>query len=585
MNPLNEKNRFNLIYGFVLFSLLLIIAFPSFSFPPMSDYWSTMFYPFHNLEEFSNSAKWSHVLNIDPFEQMRYQPLSRVFYYILFFFFGSNFMVFNIVNFLLYFLSMLLLYKFSLYFVKNKILAAVFVGFFAFLFSHFDILLWSCHLYIIVGLSMFLLGFMFYIRFLRIGRPYLPFLVILCFLLGMWCYESFFLWPLAIIILSRIKSLRNGVGIARKKLARVNWLILGGVYIVYYLFYLFTRSLGTYDIPTYKVSEFFKLTNFVSSGLAVFFNALYNNIAVNIYPLLSFPLKVTENIYMAGPVISYIKTNPEIVFIEGALAAITLFWFFFTLYRKKYFEEIKIIGLFLFLMLSELYIIFFCRMVDNAYVYCLTEFRYQYIPNAFLILIVLYVINRFFKPSKIKQRIIYLALIPFFALNIYCSQKVIGIYNSHLVNLKEMISSIRSGINKGYINENDKIYINEDMPDYLPSLCWNIEMGDRFIKKGNYKWMFSRKDIGYFAQKIDNAEWIIDKENFSVVRKTEKNIRMKGKKIGLGKEEQYRMLGDFYMSKGNYEKAERMFKRAIEIKSQNENVSEALEESRKGKKY
>ena len=564
MNPLDKRDKFSLLYSFIIFSLLLVVAFPSLSFPPISDYWSTMFYPFHHFNELSGPFKWLHVLNIDPCEQMRFQPLSRVFYYILHLVFGSNFMFFNIVNFILYFLSILLLYKFSLYFVKNKILAAVFIGFFAFLFSHFDILLWSCHLYIIAGLIMFLLGFMCYVRFLRISGSYLPFLIILCFLFGMWCYEAFFFWPLAILILSRIRSLKRGVTVSRKKVARVNWLVLSMVYGFYFLFYLFTRSLGTYEGSLHTIFDFLKWKVFTSSGFLVFFNVLYNNIVVNILPILAFPLKVTENIYMRGPVINYLdEFYGGIIFIGGALVVITLFWFFFVLYRKKYFDEIKIIGLFLFLMLSELYVVFFGKLgILHPLAYCLTEFRYQYIPNAFLFLIIIYLINRFLKPSKIKQRIIYLVLIPLFALNIYCSQRVIGVYNSHLVNLKKMFYSIRFGINKGSINEDNKIYIDSDMPDYLPSLCWNIYMGERFINEGNYQWMFSKKEVKYFSKDIDGAVWIIDKDKFNVVEKTAENIRKKGKKVNLGKAEQYKELGSFYMNENNHGKAERMFKKA-----------------------
>ena len=550
------------IYFCLLLLALLISCFSSFLFPPMSDYWGTTFYPFHHLEESSGSIKWFHVLNIDPFEQMRYQPLSRLLYYILFLFFGSNFMVFNIVNFLLYFVSILLLYKFSLYFVKNKILTAVFIGFFAFLFSHFDIVLWSCHIYVIFGLIMFLLGFMSYIRFLRTNKPYLLFFVILYFLAGMWCYESFLFWPLAILILSRIKSLRNGIKAVKKKLCKANWLILGGVYSVYYLFYLFTRSLGTYETATYKISDFLKLPNFIISGLAVLFNTLYNTVAVNIYPLLAFPLRIGENIQMSGPIINYIKTNPKVILIEGVLVAITLFWFFFSLYRKKYFEEIKIIGLFLFLMFSELYVIFFCRAADNAYIYCFTEFRYQCIPNAFFILLIIYIISRFLKPKKLKQIIIYLVLIPSFILNIYCVQKVNSIYNNHLADLEKMISSVRLNISKGLINVDNKLYIDKNMPEYFPSLSWNIYMGERFIKKGNYQWMFSKKEIKYFSEDINDAAWIIDKEKFNVVEKTAENIRKEGTKVILGKAEQYGELGCFYMEGNNYKKAERMFKKA-----------------------
>jgi len=575
---MNLNKKFHILYGLIILGVLFCIFYPRLFSPPISDYWE-MFYSFHQLDGATSFEKIAHVINHDPLERMRYQPLSHIFYYCLHTIFGSNFMVFNIANFLLYFVSILLLYKFSLYFVKNKMLTAVFVGFFAFLFSHFDIVLWSCHIYVIFGLIMFLLGFMSYIRFLRMSKPYLLFFVIICFLSGMWCYESFFLWPLAILILSKIKSLRNKVEIAKKKLFLANWLILGGVYSVYCLFYLFTRSVGTYETATYKASDFLKLPNFIISGLSVLFNTLYNTIAVNIYPLLAFPLNIRENIYMSGPVINYIRSNPKVILIEGVLIAVALFWFFFSLYRKKYFEEIKIMGLFLFLMLSELYVIFFCRIVSNSPVYCFTEFRYQYIPNAFFILLIIYTISRFFKPNKFKQIIIYSILIPSFILNIYCVQKISSLYNNHLANLGKMIYSIRLSISRGLINEDDKLYIDKDMPDYFHGLCWNIEMGERVIKKGNYQWMFSKKEIKYFSEDINGADWIIDKEKFNVVEKTAENIRKKGTKVILGKIVQYKELGFSYIEENNRKEAERIFRKAIEIDPGNEDILEILEKN------
>ena len=195
---------------------------------------------------------------------------------------------------------------------------------------------------------------------------------------------------------------------------------------------------------------------------------------------------------------------------------------------------------------------------------------------------VIYTISRFFKPNKFKQIIIYSILIPSFILNIYCVQKISSVYNNHLANLGKMISSIRLSISRGLINEDDKLYIDKDMPDYFHGLCWNIEMGEWFIEKGNYQWMFSRKEIKYFAKKIEEAKLIIDKETFCVVEKTEANIRKKGVKIGLGKDEQYKQLGKFYMNKGNYKRAEGIFRRAIEIDPGNEDILEILEKNFEG---
>ena len=573
---MKSNKKFYIICSFVILPVLLGIFYPCLSFPPISDSWE-MLYSFHHLDELPGLVKSLHLLNFDIFEQVGHRPLAHTFYYIIHLVFGSSFMFVNIFNFFLYFLSIILLYRMSLFFVKNRVFAAMFVGFFAFLFNHSVIIIWPGHTFIILGFCLFLLGFMRYIKFLKTDKPFLLFSIIPIFLIGMWCYESFFLWPLAIIIISSIKSLRGESYLTRKKVVRRNWLVLGIVYPVYFLFYLFTKSLGTYGMPVHKISDFLKLTNFISSGLLSFFNILYNSIAVNIYPLLAFPLNIRENIYMSGPVIKYIKTNPEVILIEGILIVVALFWFFFSLYRKKYFEEIKIIGLFLFLIISETFIVFFGKLsISNSLTYCLSEFRYQYIPNAFFILIVLYTINRFIKPSKNKRKIIYLVLALICALNIYCSRKVVNIYSSHLTNLGKMISSIRLSISRGLINEDDKLYIDKDMPDYFPGLCWNIEMGERFIEKGNYQWMFSKKEIKYFSEDINGADWIIDKEKFNVVEKTAENIRKKGTKVILGKIEQYEELEYFYMEGNDYGKAETMFKKVIELDSKNCNAYEGL---------
>ncbi|MDO9066339.1 MAG: hypothetical protein Q7U96_04570, partial [Chloroflexota bacterium] len=381
---------------------------------------------------------------------------------------------------------------------------------------------------------------------------------------GTLCYEPFFLWPFAIVILSCIKHLRAR-GPNRGNVVRVNCLVLSIVYAFYFLFYLFTRSLKTYERPVYEISQFLKLSNFTAAGFLVLFNTLYNNIAVNFLPFLTFPLKVTENIYMAGPLVNYIaRGHKEVVFIGGAFVGILLVILLVYLHRKRLSEEFKIIALFLFLMLSETYILFFCRLVTDELVYSLTEFRYQYIPNAFIILSALFIANRFFNFSRYKK-IIYPLLALILVFNIYCIRKVVNIYNYHFAPLETMLSNIKRGIRNGSINQYHKLYIDKDMPDYLPHLCWNIELGERFMPKGNYQWMFSRGEIGYFADNLEDASWIIDKDNFSVAQKNQAGVSENAKKINaitdkwyiaLGKDQKYSELGSRFRSQGRYEQAE-----------------------------
>jgi len=150
-------------------------------------------------------------------------------------------------------------------FVKNRVFAAMFVGFFAFLFNHSVIIIWPGHTFIILGFCLFLLGFMRYIKFLKTDKPFLLFSIIPIFLIGMWCYESFFLWPLAIIIISSIKSLRGESNLTRKKVVRRNWLVFR--YSISCLFFI---------LFIFYISTYIKIRTFIYILINIFLNGSSN---------------------------------------------------------------------------------------------------------------------------------------------------------------------------------------------------------------------------------------------------------------------------------------------------------------------
>ena len=354
-----------------------------------------------------------------------------------------------------------------------------------------------------------------------------------------------------------------------------NMSLLATVYILYAIFYLFTRSLGTYAEPLYNFSILLKAKNFFLSSFLAFFNALYYGLVVNIFPLLSFPLKIAQNAYLGGPVINYVNKGHEATAytIGGAVLILSLS-LLTRLYTKKYIEELKIIVLFLFLMVSELWIIFLARIATKNFVYTLIEFRYQYISSVFIVLIILFTVDRFTKISKKREKILHATLALVLILNIYCTQRVMAIYDNQFTDLKKMMSGIKAGLKDGRINNNNKVYIYENMPDYFPSLCWNIDMSERFIEEGNYKWMFSGKEIDCFSKDIGNAYWIIDRESFNIVKKSTNSVSKKGKKIGTGKYDQYMHLAYVYKTQKKYKKAEEMLLKAKKLNAEKPNSYE-----------
>ena len=208
-------------------------------------------------------------------------------------------------------------------------------------------------------------------------------------------------------------------------------------------------------------------------------------------------------------------------------------------------------------MLTTPFVTFSLRMVDNAYLYCITEFRYQFIPNVFFILLITFLASKVFKFADKNLRTFYMFSVPIIILNIACILAISGIYTKQLTPLKKMFTSIRSGLISGIINESQKLYIDKDLPDFMPSLCWNIEMGERYIKEGNYKWIFSKKELIAFTENPDDSYWIIDKELFTTVLRTEENLKKSGKEIREGKEDQYRELALYYIDQEDLAKAKK----------------------------
>ncbi|MCD6221254.1 tetratricopeptide repeat protein [bacterium] len=135
-----------------------------------------------------------------------------------------------------------------------------------------------------------------------------------------------------------------------------------------------------------------------------------------------------------------------------------------------------------------------------------------------------------------------------------------------------MLVNIKQAIKDGRINQRRKIYIPDDITYYLPGLCWNIVMGERFME-GNYKWIFPKEQISLFVDNLKDAYWTIDKRNFEIITKKQipqGDIPVINKiespwYIDVGKDRLYFDVGDYCEKRGNYQKAEKLYKKALEV--------------------
>jgi len=518
-NFLNKKGT--PIYFILLLILMAGIYYPSFSDPPRSDSWSTLHF-FHNLGDYPGNSKWLHVINFDPWTQIRFYPLAFLLHYWQHSLFGVNFIYsHHIFNFILYYLSIILLYNLAINFCKNRTLILIFLFIFAFLFSHFDIVIWAFHFYIIFGFCSFILGFLIYLRYLETGKKKFLLFIILLFLTGMLSYEPFALWPWAILILNFVDTKEKKIVFKNKSNKFASFLIIGVVYTFYIASFLFSRAIKTYDAPVLSWDKVLTLNPFIF--FVVFFNFLYNSIFVNLIPKITIPFstRIEDNINMGGIIekisADSIKFN-NIILYSSLIFIIVLCISMVFLVKKKGIKSAGTVSFFLFLLVSGYYILFYCRSLTNDYVYCLQQFRYQYISNAFIVLLGVYLLENLITLSQWRKIIIYLFAFIIFISNVSMTRKYVLMVSQQLKPLKEIIQNIKSGIKEEKINSNKRLYIDNSIVQELPKLCWNRQMGTYFMK-GTYQWIFNRNEIKYFSFSPEDAHWIIDKDSLRIIKK------------------------------------------------------------------
>lgn len=554
---LNQKKI--LLCFILLFILLLWLYCPVFFYPPRSDHWPAL-YNFYRIETLGGSNKWIYLITYDPLINATFRPLSFLLLYFEYCIFGSNFIYMNIINFILYFISILLLYRLALYFCDDKMLIIAFLAVFSFLFSHFDIVSWSFHYHIILSFCLFLSGFILYINYLRYNRVFFLIVTAFLFLIGMLLYEVYFLWPLAILILAYIglldKRFLHSPGIRFSyeenekplggrscitdikgfnvdavsfeynrennlwnfvKKFKLSIIVLVCIYALYSYFFSLNSILRRFYYGE-GVSLWFLISwkSIMKDFFTVLANILYVNVLVNINPNMAYPLYIDDNLNMGGLIMNRLPFIDKILFLAGIMTFSILLYMVTRLVLKKRFYMVRVISFFMFLLCSELFVLFHFKSLVNTGVYNFTQFRFQYVPNAIIILLVIFLFYIFIQSAKVKK-ICYIILFIIAVLNIQAAKKGITLLNEQLTPACKIIKNIRNAIQIGKVNGEYKLFVDDSIVQRFPALCWNKEMGKRCMR-GTYQWIFFKKEVQYFST-FQEATWVINEITLEVIKK------------------------------------------------------------------
>lgn len=490
----------------VAFFLLLSIYLPTFSNPPHVDYWEG-FYRFHLAGDSLISADLISIINHDPWQDGTFRPFSYLLLYLEHLLFAGEFFWNHVINFLLYCLAVILLYRLAVRLGLGRLPSAVGLTVFSFLFPHSGILTLTFHQFVLAGFSAFLGGFLLYLRWLRTGKLSSLAGAGLLFLAGMFCYEAFDFWPAAIIILRFFHRERSGEPAAGKR--RKGWRSDAAMLVLVYLAYLgafrLTRAAA---VTAGSLPEITAGGGGLSLG-AAFFNLAYTGIVLNLLPFLALPCRFADWVELGGPVTRIPDSSLLAHLIWGGIAVLGLVaaggW---PLGRRMKRSARLAVFFLIYLYLSNFFIVFLARIPLGDLRHILVQFRYQYVPDALLVLMIVAALSALPRPGRLGRAVAGGILLWILAANIAVSRRTAADVNRHLAPLNRVLSRIREGIESGEINPGSRLYIQRHITDYLPKLCWHKGIGRKM--KGTYEWGFPPEEVECFTLSRREAAWILD---------------------------------------------------------------------------
>jgi len=512
-----KQKYFTPVFLLLLFATLLLVFHSSFGNPPRSDYWSA-FYFFRWVDHAPTPPTIFHVLTYDPWNHGTFRPLSFFILYLQHRTFGTTFAYSHLCSFLAYFVAAALLYRLGGELAIDRTLRALFVFLWACLFSHFDIVTWTFHIYSLFGFCFSLLAFIVFIRYLKTGAAALLPLTGLLFLLSILAYEVFAAWPLGIMLLSLSPFLVSGrkPGLRPLKSAVIT---VAAVYLLYLGAYLVSQSIGRFDVGTGPSRQGIHFGIFLLGIMGALFNFFYTGIGVNAFPILAVPALVRENIDMGGMLLRWQEASSlrGVVIGVGAATLVLLLATGIILFRKRRYRFLHLMGFLLFLLFSNFFIILLARLTTNPLFYAFTQFRYQYVPNAMVMLLAAAALDRLLRPNRRDKILIACALIPILGANLLLTHTYTIILKGQFRPLKTMLNAINEKLESGQISDEEPLYIEYEVTSSLPILSWNEAMS-RFMR-GTYQWYFPPRSQNAFSLDRDRAAWIIRAEDPTTIQR------------------------------------------------------------------
>ena len=383
--------------------------------------------------------------------------------------------------------------------------------------AHFDIVIWSYHTDLLIGILCLLLSIMCTTSFLCSDREPGSHLLTADILLltSMYCYESFFFLPLIVFSAAALYSRLNH---RNNKKILIHMTV---VYIVYGFSYLLYQKYRTF-YPASVTTLHFVLNSLTWEHMlkvmtVIVTNLLYVNILVNFLPWTGGSLEWDTKVLM----LNYNTNFIHLIESHSALAVviIILVGAALVIYLRKTDEKARshmiIAGAIVCLLLGYLGILAFGRTLTNTSIYIYRQFRYQIFPDMCVLAFTAVILGAFIKrkgDSLVKGIAVTLLIISISA-NVYLTQKAVGAASMGLRPLSVLIKNISDGLQQNKISKTEKLYVDPSI--VIQSGLWNTQACNF---PGTIQWYF-KDSQDYFTFEPAEAAWVVEKD--MTIRRTD----------------------------------------------------------------
>lgn len=460
---------------FCVYSVVaLIVFYPTITCIFRSDYWAIATLFSRQMDFTPESLKNISLFAL--FGHPRFQPFANLLLYARHILFGDNIILYNLLNIMLHMTTGFLVYKVLSRLVNSLRLAYLFGLLFLTLISHFDTVVWTYHIYVIVGTIITLWAILLVINHVETGGFGYFVAAISLAVLSALMYEPAFFAPATLFCLVLGLHSQKGKSLPRAEIYRL-MAAVDSAYLLYLsvTLYGFTLVRHSNKISLPNISFLMLLYKSIRAvGVDLVGTIFAKNIGI-------VRIQINDLVYVKFP--EHAFTHFE-YYLKAAIGITLLL--FFRIRKKNWYVE----GSLIFLAISYIFIISFGRIITNNTWYIIEQPRYQYFIDAiFLIIAGLLLWSRYQGGGKYKAAILS-CLVVIFLVNtsnvLHANNEVSNAMrpmDNHYYRMKDFLRERPSAkIFLSFTPFNDKFYLGTDFA--LDTLFKNSIT--KFINKAQY---------------------------------------------------------------------------------------------------